>query len=168
MNPLDDNLQSLFDGELPEKEALELQAALQDDPALAEALASLASMEALHRDTMPAPKDADFIEQEFQSILAHLHDRSGLAANPVHSDSSHSPSKLLPFHLPNWLMGSIAAAAALAITVAGVIHWQGNQAQGPAEISQVAFVHSDIEGASSMIFMDESSGWTFVWVDVPT
>lgn len=163
MNP-NESLNLLFDGVLPEQEADRLRAEIADDPELAAALESIESMAEFHRNSMPADKGAAFIEAEWNGIQSQLSPRK---AAPPPSDNSEG-RKLLGFPQPTWLRSTIAIAAALTLTITGLWVWTSTSEDGDRNaIGQVAFVQTDIDGASSMIFMDEQSGWTFVWIDEP-
>lgn len=170
-----ENIHRLFDGELSEDEQKLLEEAMSADSELAGELASIQSMAALHAETMPAPKDEVFIENEFLEIQKRIQSSDNVASHEnVTTQSAPTPDasndKVVFFPGSKWLRGTLAIAAALTITVAGT--WllnqneSGNSTTAP-DAGTVAFVETDIDGASSMIYMDEQSGWTFVWVDEP-
>ncbi len=161
-----ENIHRLFDGELSEEESKILQEAMAVEPSLAKEFDSIKSLADLHRDSIPLPKDELFIEREFQGIQnLILEESEGTAPG----NSSRKASKVVAFPGSNWLRTTMAVAAAVALTVTGAWFFnQQNTGNSNMNDPNVAFVETDIDGASSMIFMDEQSGWTFVWVDEPT
>lgn len=152
----EEQLNKYFDGELSAEEASILKEALSSDPELEKQLAELQEHAELHNDSIPEPKDELFIEREFQAIQQQL--ESGQQAS----------EKKVVFFPGNWLRSSLATAAALLLTVAGIWGWNNYKSTGSTDFtSTMAMVETDISGASSMIYTDEQSGWTFVWIDEP-
>lgn len=173
-----DNIHRLFDGELSEEEKSILEEAMAADPSLLEDLKSVETMAALHADSIPEPKDELFIEREFLEIQKQIQtspksetesQRQLHATADSIPEAAPSKANIITFPSSNWLKGSIAVAAALAITVTGAWLWNQDPSMSSTtpDAATVAFVETDIDGASSMIYMDEQSGWTFVWVDEP-
>jgi len=160
-----DNMHRLFDGELSEEESRLLREAMEVDPDLSEEWDRLEAFGALHRDSIPAPKDETFVENAFLEIQNHLQPRqSATPASPLRSETS----KVVFFPGSNWFKGVVAMAAVITLTLTGTWIWNlSNPPFSSSPDNSIAFVETDIAGASSMIFMDEQSGWTFVWVDEP-
>ncbi|MEQ9824771.1 MAG: hypothetical protein ABQ298_10340 [Puniceicoccaceae bacterium] len=165
-----DLLNRFHDQALSEEEIMRLEAMIDQDSELAEALASLQFHTELHRESMPDPKDADFIQAEWNAIQSQLPSRriEENTASAQKDRTSDAGRSLIPFLSIPWLSGTLAAAAALAVAVTGIWMWSNSSADSLAPSQgQIDFVQTDIDGASSMIFMDEQSGWTFVWIDEP-
>lgn len=72
-----------------------------------------------------------------------------------------------------WVGGFAAMAATVAISIGVWVHDTkpapdlGNAFADLDSEMSVSFVETDIPGASSMVYVDESSGWTIVWVTDP-
>lgn len=165
-----DLLNRFHDQALSDDEIVRIEAMIDQDSELAEALASLQTHTELHRESMPDPKDADFIEAEWKAIQSQLPSRrvEQDSASVLKGRASDSGRSWIPFPSTPWLRGTLAAAAALAVAVTGIWMWSNSSVDSLAPSQgQIDFVQTDIDGASSMIFMDEQSGWTFVWIDEP-
>ena len=173
-----DNIHRLFDGELSDEEKTILAEAMAADPSLVEDFNSIESMAALHLESIPEPKDDIFIEREFLEIQKRIQSSIDISTAPEFvghvtpepaSEPEKTTSNVIRFPGANWLKSAMAIAAALAITATGVWFWNQDNAVSTTSPNAptVAFVETDIDGASSMIYMDEQSGWTFVWVDEP-
>ncbi len=126
---------------------------LAQDPELAATYQAWKDQEQLHIDSMveePTPFAIEAAWNDFEKRIAE----------PVEDDSR----KVVAFPY-RWVAGITAAAAALAISFIGVNYF--NAPSEPLEMSTVSFVSTDIEGATPMIYVDEPSGWTIVWVEEP-
>jgi len=165
----DHQLQLYFDGELSEQEHASIEQALLNDPDLAEKLAQLTEQSELHLASFPESKGQAFIEDEIVAVFRQIDEED-------ESVQTGEDQKIVSF--PSWLRSSntwMSVAAALLLSLSGIWAWmQFTPTPGAtSEIrknttdSQVAFVDTDIAGASSTIFQDEDSGWTIVWVDEP-
>lgn len=149
-----EQLNQYFDGELSAQESSMIKGAMELDPELAKHSSKLKEMAELHLESIPEAKNDFFIEQEFLEIQNQL------------NAESEQPKKLLPFP-GHWMIQAVGIAAAMVITVTGVWMWNQNKlVDSNFQLNTaIAFVETDIDGASSMIYMDEQSGWTYVWVE---
>lgn len=72
-----------------------------------------------------------------------------------------------------WIGGFAAMAAAVALSIGVWIQDAGNNTAGDEAFAysdsdaSISFVETGIPGASSMMYVDEPSGWTIVWVTDP-
>ena len=153
MNP-EEQLNRYFDGELTEEESSILKDALQQDAGLREQLADIEEMANLHRESSPEAKDTFFIEQQFQEIQRQL-------------EPEPKPRENLITFPGRWLISTVGIAAAVLFTVTGLLLWNHTGKEAYNDLANVDFVETDIEGANPMVYVDEQSGWTFVWLDVP-
>lgn len=149
-----EQLNQYFDGELTDEEKAVLLESIECDAELGKHLTGLKELSNLHVESFPEEKDEFFIEREFQEIQKQLEPKTDTHRN------------ILPFH-SGWLINVVGIAAAAVITVSGFWLWNRSAQNAYSYTSNVAFVETDIVGASSMIYMDEQSGWTLVWLDVP-
>jgi hypothetical protein len=146
-------IQLFLDDELPEKEHAAFVAAMEQDDSLANEVAEFASMAELHATSAPEPKDTLFIEKELTAIKSQIHEQA-----------QEADEKIITFPT-RWLAYSVGVAAALALTWTLWVK-QGTNLYSPTpSMSSVEFVETDIEGASTTVYTDEQSGWTFVWMD---
>ena len=153
MNP-EEQLNRYFDGALTEEERAILSEALQHNPELRGRLADIGEMADLHRESFPEEKDSFFIEQQFQEIQRQL-------------EPEVKPRENLIAFPGRWLISTVGIAAAVLFTVTSLLMWNHTGGDAYDDLSNVDFVETDIEGANPMVFVDEQSGWTFVWLDVP-
>jgi len=164
-----ENIHRLFDGELSADEKRILEEVLAADPELGEELKSLEMFAELHRSSIPEPKDEVFIEKSFLEIQRQLTPRSSALSKSTNPSEKKEASKVVMFPGSRWVFSITALAAALAVTVTGAWMWKSAEVEKKfSQDTAVKFVETDIVDASSMIFMDEQSGWTFVWVDEPS
>ncbi|MGJ8652964.1 MAG: anti-sigma factor family protein [Opitutaceae bacterium] len=136
-------LQSYHDGELNVDDCAAVEKWLEACP---EARAQLAEMQALSETLTPVEVPVPDVEAEWGKVR----------------QSIEAPSNVLSFSRK---LGAIAA-----VCVFGVVAWftfNTDQTQGPADHSlaeNVEMVETEIEGASPIVYIDEESGWTVVWV----
>ena len=156
---LEQQLSRFLDGELSERERIALESALESDPEMAGRLEDLENALRVHKTLIPEPKDDAFINAE----LGMIHERIRAEKNPER--------KMVEFPRLNPGIASLAAAAAVVIGVAGLWIWNANVQSSPTGAFEndpfIAQVETDIAGASSMVYVDDQSGWTIVWVDEP-
>ena len=98
-----ENIHRLFDGELSAEEQKLLEEAMGENPDLLEELDSIKSNAALHRDSMPFDKDADFIESEFQEIQQRIGNLEDAEESPFQPKRTTDGSKVVMFPGSNWL-----------------------------------------------------------------
>ena len=150
-----EQLNRYFDGELTAEELSILEGALRDNADLKDQLSEIQDLANLHRESVPEEKDEFFIEQQFREIQQQLEPETVRRSN------------VIPFPA-RWLVNTVGVAAVLLLTVTGIWMWNHSNNDSWADsTADVAIVDTDIDGASSMIYVDEQSGWTFVWLDVP-
>ncbi|MCG8525330.1 MAG: zf-HC2 domain-containing protein [Opitutales bacterium] len=150
----DEKLHLFLDDQLSAEEREQFEKELLESPELSEKLAELSELSDLHKASVPEGKSDLFIEQELGSIM-----------KSIEGKNQKQPSNVLGF--PNWLLGTAGVAAAAAFTVFGVLNWVPSKSAKNVYTPAASFVETDIRGASSMIFEDENTGWTIVWVDAP-
>jgi hypothetical protein len=114
------------------------------------------------RASLPEDKSPELISIELESIWERIEATS----------AKKTPASVIAF--PSWKtawISGLAAAAVLLFTFAGLNRWSSSPMSeedwGDAGMRSVAFVHSDIAGASSMVIADTTSEWTIIWVDEP-
>ena len=142
----------LLDGELSPNDADRLHNFLDRNP---EAMDWMESNQLVHDSTSPAPSvDIDAAWQDIKTSL----EKSEAAA----SDSG----KLLHFPVFFQVLGYAAA-----LTLFGSIVWTSflrspiaDTERYAASESVVEFVDTEIPDASPIVYTDEASGWTVVWV----
>lgn len=143
-------LEAWFDGELTQEEATRIEAQLESDPELQAHLESLkAARKAM--DAMP-PSSVD-VDAAWSAVEERLD-------QPVRDNTR----KVVSF--PRVL------ATMAAILVIGMSLWipmrnMGGSAdnfEGLADESVVQMVETDLENATSIVYLDQPSGWTVVWV----
>lgn len=143
-------LEAWFDGELTEAEAARIEAQLESDPELRAHLESLKAARQAMAAVPPAAVDVD-------AAWATVEERLD---QPVREDNR----KVISF--PR------ALATMAAILVLGMALWMpmrkmggsANNLEGLADESVVQMVETDIENATSIVYLDQPSGWTVVWV----
>lgn len=143
-----------MDGEISPKEASKLQDYLESHPE------AMDWMESADRSRTTVFEYKDSVDTD--SILESVKKEIGSNAS---EDNSSQSGKLIPF--PAF---SRALAAAAAIALVAVVSWFGLKSDPNAEgafasnESIVEFVDTEIPDASPIVYTDEESGWTVVWV----
>ena len=96
------------------------------------------------------------IDEAKRSVLASI----GEYPNPSQTDSSPATPSIWV-----WVAGltAFAAAAALAIIFFNTPSLP-SQKQAAIEPTRIEYVATDIPNASTIVFVDEQTGWTVVWV----
>ena len=148
----------LLDGELPSKEADSLHQYLESHPEAMDWMESCNLVENAATDRTLSQDQAD-AASAWESISEAL--SSGNAA------SSEDSGNLVFFPL-FFKTASIAAA----ITLVATLLWRNLPNNEGGEITEryaasesvVEFVDTDIPDASPVVYTDEQSGWTVVWV----
>lgn len=136
-------LQAFHDGELNTEDCTAVEGWLATCP---EARAHLAEIQALSDRVTPIEMPIPDVETEWGKVR----------------QSIEAPSNVLSF--PRKL-GAIAA-----VLIVGAVAWfsfnadqtQGTEANYLAE--NVEMVETELEGATPIVYIDEESGWTVVWV----
>jgi hypothetical protein len=156
-----------MDGELDSRGAEMLDPHVDSDDLLKETRDAWAEIgSALRMDAGPLP-DASAVEADWLALEALLPPRQQLKSLPASADE-----KIVRFPW-FWVGGFAAMAAAVALSLGVWMHDAGKPAVGPDAFAgfdsdpSISFVETDIPGASSMMYVDESSGWTIVWVTDP-
>jgi anti-sigma factor RsiW len=157
----EEQIHRFFDDALSEEERSVMEQMIADDPSLAQTLAMLQTQQQLHQESMPTAKDHAFIEAQLSEIWAGIPKGAPLQMAPTSSLWSRVRA--------SWLTRPLLATAAAVFVLASAIVWKSSDdiSSPSTMIASVGFVHSDIPGASSMIFADTHSDWTIVWVDEP-
>lgn len=145
-------MSQLLDGELSPNEAGRLHDYLEQHP---EAMDWMEANQLIQDSVTTAPSvDGDSAWQDIQSSLA------------PRESSPREPKKLLRFPV---LFQALGYAAALALF--GSIAWtsfmsspKATTERYAASESVVEFVDTEIPDASPIVYTDEASGWTVVWV----
>ncbi len=161
------DLSRWMDGELDSRGAELLESRIDSDGLLMETRDAWAGIGSdLRLDAGPL-LDAASVEAEWSALEVKLPPRQHLKLRPDSADE-----KVVRFPWV-WMGGVAAMAAAVALSLGVWIHDAGKPSTGVdafAEFdsdSSISFVETDIPGASSMVYVDESSGWTIVWVTDP-
>jgi anti-sigma factor RsiW len=157
----EEQIHRFFDDALSEEERSVMEQMMAEDPSLAQAFERLHSQQQLHQESIPIAKDHAFIEAQLSEIWAGIPKGAPLEATPR--------STLWSRLRASWLTKPLLATTAAIFVMAVALVWkQSDHFSSPSTmIASVGFVHSDIPGASSMIFADSLSDWTIVWVDEP-
>ena len=106
------------------------------------------------------------VDRAWSEIQAGIHAEKKAATVISDSHPAERP-KLVRFY--QWLSYSGAAAAAIVIGWLSMVLFNGIPSHSEADYlaAAVEYVETDIEGASSVVYVDQDSGWTIVWVDEP-
>lgn len=139
----------LLDGELATEQAEQLNQYLEKHP---EQFDWMEAQSKLRESAFPQAKQNPNHDDAINAIIDQL---------PKQPQPSNS--KLLQFPL---LFKSIAAAAAVAVI--GITAWNFNSTpieMIPSSGAEIEFVSSDIPNANPIVYTDEESGWTVVWVE---
>lgn len=143
-------LEAWFDGEVPSKECSEIEGILRED---AEARDYIEELDRLRGTLQGAHISRLDEERAWENVRGAITQRT-----------KHQSSKVLSF--PQMM----AAAAAIVLVGMGVwlpLRQSGFQAEGHALESSVYMVETELEGATPIVYLDEPSGWTVVWVVEP-
>ncbi|NDV63059.1 hypothetical protein G0Q06_11395 [Puniceicoccales bacterium CK1056] len=141
-------LTAWFDGELPADAGIE--ALLEKDP---KARAYIEELQQMREALAGAHTQSNHPVPEWASVQARLDE-----------DASQKPFRLLTF--PRAL-GAVAA-----VMVLGMALWipfrQASISQSTAQpelmVNSVEMVETDLEGVTPVVYLDQPSGWTVVWV----
>ncbi|MEM1221297.1 MAG: hypothetical protein AAGH40_00930 [Verrucomicrobiota bacterium] len=134
-------LQAYFDNELPEEERNEVEQWLESS---LEGQVQLEQWQRLRSsllvDTLPVPDP----EKEWEAVREQI-------------ELPNRRTQTIPF--PR-IIGAVAAVIAFALVL------RFTTAPTPsAESNPVVLVDTEIEDASAIVYVDEESGWTVVWVE---
>lgn len=142
-----------LDGDLPPAEQARLRAAEAADPSLAALRADWQRVGQALRD-LPVPGTPD-PEVAWQDVRRALRlSRPAEVSRPLFG----------------WRLAWAGAALALLLVVFGLLPRNAPPAAAPALAAvaprdvEVEFVETDLPDASTMVYQDEESGWTIVWV----
>lgn len=149
MNENDEiRLSAWFDGELPEREKQDIEALLERDPDARAYMEDLRKTRELLAASHSAPGES---VPEWSGVEERLKGNPG--------------ARILTF--PR-LAAGIAAVLVLAFSLWLPLRESGNPAQAPAApglmVNSVELVETDLEDATPIVYLDEPSGWTVVWV----
>ena len=141
-------LEAWIDGELSTVDRAEIEALLERDP---EARAYVERLKRIQKSLQETHRGSVDVEAAWESVEAQLEERKSV------------------FH--HWALPQQVAAIA-AVMVMGILMWLPFRGvtETPSEIewaSMVDLVETDLEGATSIVYMDQPSGWTVVWVAEP-
>ncbi len=150
MNTADQaRIQAYIDGELPPHEAHAVEALLQQD---IEARTYHATTEATRAKIQQATGPSPDTEAEWQQVAERLEDETS---------NSVSEPEILPFPLK----AITVAAAIIAGCLIGLQRTPPTASPKALTAGQpVELIDTTIPNASTVIYVDEPSGWTVVWV----
>lgn len=145
---LQSKLQAYHDGELDASTREQIQAQLKTSPTARKYLQQLQTLtQTLQQPNTPTPDT----EQAWAQIQPRL-------------TTDNQPSKTIPFP-------KILQTAAAILLFAAISWFSYNTLQPPTQNTHPAeeylLVETELEGASSIVYVDEESGWTVVWVNEP-
>ena len=140
-------LEAWFDGELSKAEATRIKAQLESDPELRAHLETLKTTRQAMAGRPPSSFDVDAAWSTVEKRLDQ----------PVQTDNR----KVLSF--PR-MVATIAAVMVLGMALWMPMRKMGGEANGLAGESVVQMVETDLENATSIVYLDQPSGWTVVWV----
>lgn len=137
-------LHAYLDGELTPAERHRVEAWLAED---AEARRELDALRQIRNSVQAAPTPAPDVEAAWKALSKKL---------------NGSPAKrTIPFPVP------LTAAAAIALL--GLVLWSSFPGREPTPSPQpVVMVETDLEDSTPIVYLDEESGWTIVWVEPNT
>jgi len=69
--------------------------------------------------------------------------------------------------LPAWLVPSLAAAAVAVMVFFIGAPWSGQETTQSASVARAEYVEVADESASTLVYVDEDSGWLVVWAVAP-
>ncbi len=136
-------LNAYFDGELPETEARAVREGLGRNP---EERAALARMERLRGGCSGAHQTA--VQPSWASVRNRL--RQGDPALTRWNNLTYN------------LVSGLVAVLVLGLLLIGPR--TGEEPDGLLLVDRVEMVETDLQGATSVVYFDEPSGWTVVWV----
>jgi anti-sigma factor RsiW len=143
-------LEAWFDGELTEEEATRIKAQLESDPELQ---AHLKNLKAARQAMAGIPEAAVDVDAAWSAVEERL-DR------PARIDSR----KVVSF--PR-MVATVAAILVLGMALWMPMRNMGGSTEGLdglADESVVQMVETDLENATPIVYLDQPSGWTVVWV----
>ena len=147
-------IEAWLDGELDAAAAAELSALLDSDPQARAYVDQLRKLRVDLREEASLSVSAAAAWAEFRQREAAL--------------APDRPSSL--FGIPR-LLGACAAILAIGMGRWLALRDAGAPGQHKASMEELAnsvqLLETDIEGASPVVYIDEPSGWTVVWVMVP-
>ena len=136
-------LSAFLDGELPQAEAVKIREDLQED---AEGRAFLARLEALRGSSREAHRTT--ARPDWASVRNRV--RRG--------DPALTRWNYFTYHLASGLVATL---------LFGLLLFGPTSAEKRSKVlfgDRVEMVETDLEGATPVVFLDEPSGWTVVWV----
>lgn len=146
-------IEAYLDGELSAEEAQAVNTLLRNDTEASQYRAQIEAMrKALAASAPPIPD----LDQEWRSL------EEKLKSNSDANEDKPEPVKAIVF--PIWASG---LAAVLAVGLFFAAYMKSPTTSGPLEVAQqepIELIETTIENASPVIYVDETSGWTVVWV----
>jgi len=149
-------LAAYFDGELGPQERANVEQWLARDPAARAALAALQRT----RATIAAAEEHAHATPSVDSDQAWLELRRRIAADHQTAEGIASPRRATLLSFPR-VLSAAAAVVALGIAVWWPLHHMGHSAPG---VYAVDFLETDLTDSTPVIYIDEPSGWTVVWI----
>ncbi|WP_309387825.1 hypothetical protein [Cerasicoccus frondis] len=154
MNDADAQLLARFyDGECSPAEEDAVGALIQNDPEAVTWLETLAEQQA-RWENLPPVLDEVAVERDWQALKARI--------APAESAPRRLSSPLA--WAEYWTAGAVAAVFILA-SVVYLLPRSSVEAHAPTTPNIVESVETDLEGATPIVFVDQESGWSVVWVD---
>ncbi|MDP4611093.1 MAG: hypothetical protein NWT02_07900 [Opitutales bacterium] len=146
-------IEAYLDRELSAEDAQAVETLLRNDTEAAQYKTQIEATRVALAESAPPIPDLD---QEWQSIAEKLNSNSGA------EDEGPASAKTIAF--PVWVSG---LAAVLVVGLFFAASMNRPAASGPLEVAQqepIELIETTIENASPVIYIDEASGWTVVWV----
>lgn len=162
-----EDLSRWMDGELDTHDADAFESTIDSDDVRSDTRAAWLEIRSELRAGAGDPMDSASVASEWSALESILPSRHREAGKPA--DENNKVIRL-PWL---WVGGLAAMAAAVALSLgvwiqdAGTEQVGGEVLAGYESDASISFVETDIPGASSMMYVDESSGWTIVWVTDP-
>jgi hypothetical protein len=151
MNAEDEiRINAYLDVELTLEAKREVEALLRRDSEARAYLDQLAAVQVIiSKHTIPHQPNVD---EEWEAVLAKLH---------TCGRGDNNEGRTIPF--------TLKVAALAAVVSAGFFAWYSLSTKAPSlehlqYSNEIEIVETTIENASSVIYVDEPSGWTVVWV----
>lgn len=153
-------LERVFDGEATDDEVAQAGALREHDPEAAEHWRRLAESRRAVKDSVAGETDRIDVEEAWRQVRSQLH---------AETAPEGPRGTVVPF--PGWATGAVAAAA---VIVLGMLLWPvissptaPDGAAYTGDANAVSFVETEIPDASTIVYVDEVSGWSVVWVTPP-
>lgn len=159
-------LSRALDGEASVDEQAALELYLSQNPEAADLKTAWESISVLLNEESDSV-DCPSVEDAWQDIAGRIEvEEQGSEENVA---VSNTPT-VIPF--PRWVWGGAAAAAIVVLASLGLLNLpqassEGEQVASSESLIEVEYIDTEIEDATPVVYVDEESGWTVVWVMEP-